>query len=134
MTPIELEADLDRAASDVFALVADAENKLLGHATNPPRPGAPVTLHLRAGTQTVKLTGKVLAVEPGRRLAAHYESPGLKGDITFHFEPIPFATRLRLVADWQPEREGGLAGWLVGRALRANAQATLDRIRKLAKA
>jgi hypothetical protein len=134
MTPIALEADLDRAATDVYALVADADNKLLGHATNPPRPGMPLSLPLRSGTQTVQLKGKVVAAEPGRRLAAHYSGPGLEGDLTYTFEPLPFATRLRLVADWQLAKPGGLTGWLASRAVRAHARATLDRIRRLARA
>lgn len=132
MTKIELEADIDRAASDVFAILTDADNHLLGHTTNPPRTGTPLSLPLKVGTQTARLTGQVKAYEPGRRLVAHYSGNGLEGDLTYTLEPIPFATRLRLVADWRPAQQGGLTGWLVGRALRAHAQGTLDRIRRLA--
>jgi uncharacterized protein YndB with AHSA1/START domain len=136
----EHEIVIARAPADVFAYLADLANlpewqgsvvEIRPEDNGKLRTGARFTEVRRVAGRRLESTLEVETVQPDRELTLRAVAGPVPGRVRHLLEPVADGTRLRIVGELAGGGLRGLAGPLLERAARREAEADLRRLKRL---
>jgi uncharacterized protein YndB with AHSA1/START domain len=140
MARFEQEIVIDRSPEDVFAYLSDLANlpewqgsvaEVVPDEAGPLLEGAQFTEVRRVAGRRLESRLEVETLAPARELTLRVVSGPVPGTIYHLLDPVGDATRLRLVGELAGGGLRGLAGPLLERAARREAEADLRRLKRL---
>ena len=140
MPRFEQEVVIDRPPADVFAYLTDLAHlpewqgsvqEIVPDEDGPLEEGACFTEVRRVAGKRIESRLEVGALAPGRELTLRVVSGPVPGTVRHLLEPAGDGTRLRVVGELAGGGLRGLAGPLLERAARREAEADLGRLKQV---